>query len=109
MAAAKFVSVARVEDVPAGTVACVEAEGEEISLANVGGRFYALQKACLHLEGPTCEGRIERERYLTCPWHGWRYDVETGKNDFDLAIETRTFEVRVENGEVQVAMHTEPG
>lgn len=109
MAATKFVSVARVEDVPEGTVTCVEAEGEEISLANVDRKLYALQKACLHIGDPTCEGRIERERYLTCPWHGWRYDVETGKNDFDLAIETRTFEVPVEEGEVQVALHTEPG
>jgi nitrite reductase (NADH) small subunit len=109
MPAAKFVSVARVDDIPAGTIACVEADGEAISLVNLDGRFYALQKACQHLKGPTCEGRIERERYLTCPWHGWKYDVETGKNDFDLAIETPTFEVRVENGEVQVALHTEPG
>jgi len=104
MAAAKFVSVARVEDLPAGAITQVEADGEAIALANVDGRFYALQNACLHLEGPLCEGRIERERYLTCPWHGWKYDVETGKNDFDLAIETRTYEVRVENGEVQVGI-----
>ncbi len=104
MAGSNFVSVARIEEIPAGRIACVEAEGEAISLVSIEGRFYALQGACLHLEGPTCEGRIERGRYLTCPWHGWRYDVETGKNDVDLAIETRTFEVRIEDDEVQVGI-----
>ena len=41
---------------------------------------------------------------LTCPWHGWQYDVRTGLNEFDHAIELRTYEVRVEDGEVQVAV-----
>jgi nitrite reductase (NADH) small subunit len=98
-----LVSVARVEDVPPGTVKAVEAGDEPIALANVDGTFYATQGKCLHLEGPLGEGSLEG-CFLTCPWHGWRYDVRTGKNDFDLAIEARTFDVHVENGEVKVAV-----
>ena len=41
---------------------------------------------------------------LRCPWHGWTYDVRTGLNDFDHAIQLQTFEVRVEDGEVKVAI-----
>ena len=98
-----FVTVARVEDVPSGTVARVQAGEEEIALVNLDNEFYATQGQCLHLQGPLGEGRVE-EGYLVCPWHGWHYDVRTGLNDFDHAIRIKTYEVRVEDGEVQVAV-----
>ena len=104
MADGKFVTVARLEDVPPGTVSAVEAGDEKIALANVDGELYALQGACLHLKGPLGQGKVDAEHYLTCPWHGLKYHVETGKNDFDLAIQARTYEVRVEGGDVQVAI-----
>ena len=100
----ELVTVARVEDVQPGAVTAVEAGDEPIALVNYEGRFYAMQGRCLHLEGPLGEGRLELGCYLTCPWHGWKYDVRTGKNDFDLAIEARTYEVTVEDGEVKVAL-----
>ena len=103
MAAAEFVTVARVEDVPPGTVKTLHAAGEEIALARVGDAFYATQNACIHLQGPLGEGRLEGA-VLSCPWHGWQYDVRTGENEFDRAIQLRTYEVRVEDGEVQVAL-----
>ncbi|MGH2920889.1 MAG: Rieske (2Fe-2S) protein [Gaiellaceae bacterium] len=101
---AEFVTVARAEEVPPGTVRAVQAGEEPIALVNLNGTFYATQGKCLHLGGPLGEGRLEMECYLTCPWHGWKYDVRTGKNDFDLAIEARTYEVQVEDGEVKVAV-----
>ncbi len=96
-----FVKVARVEDVPPGTVMHVRAGEEEIALANVDGEVYALQGHCLHLQGPLGEGRLE-DSVLTCPWHGWQYDVKTGLNEFDHAIRLRTYEVRVEDGDVEI-------
>ena len=98
-----FVTVARVEDVPPGAIMHVRAGEEEIALAHVGDDFYATQGHCLHLEGPLGEGVLEGA-VLTCPWHGWQYDVRTGLNEFDHAIELRTYEVRVEDGEIQVAI-----
>jgi nitrite reductase/ring-hydroxylating ferredoxin subunit len=96
-----FVTVARVEDVPAGTVRPFKAGDEEIALAHCAGGFYAVQQHCLHLEGPLGEGFLEG-CVLTCPWHGWQYDVRTGQNEFDLAIQLRTYDVQVEDGEVRV-------
>jgi nitrite reductase/ring-hydroxylating ferredoxin subunit len=98
-----FVTVAHVEDIPPGTVAHVRAGEDEIAVANVGDEFYATQGHCLHLHGPLGQGRLEGA-VLTCPWHGWQYDVRTGLNEFDHAIELRTYEVRVEDGEVQVSI-----
>ncbi len=99
-----LVTVARVEEVPPGTVKAVTAGDEPIALANCDGSFYATQGKCLHLEGPLGEGKLDEGCLLRCPWHGWTYDVRTGKNDFDLAIELRTYEVQVEDGEVKVAV-----
>jgi len=103
MAEPEFRKVGRVEDIPPGTIRAVEVDEHEIAIANVGGEFYATQGHCLHLSGPLGEGRLEGKT-LSCPWHGWQYDVRTGKNEFDHAIQLQTFEVRVEGGEVKVAI-----
>jgi nitrite reductase (NADH) small subunit len=103
VAAREFVTVARVEDVPPGTLRVVRAGGREVALAHVDGRFYATQNDCLHLKGPLGEGSLEGT-VMTCPWHGWQYDVRTGENEFDRAIALETFEVAVADGEVRVAV-----
>jgi nitrite reductase/ring-hydroxylating ferredoxin subunit len=99
----RLVSVARADEIPPGGLKHVEIEGEELALANVDGELYAIQGQCLHLQGPLAEGRLDHA-VLTCPWHGWQYDVRTGLNEFDHAIRLRTYEVRVEDGEVKVAL-----
>ena len=103
MAETEFQTVARVEDVPPGTVTTVYAGEEAIALAHADGGFFATQHECLHLHGPLGEGRLE-DHVLTCPWHGWQYDVRTGENEFDGAIALATYEVRVEDGGVRVAV-----
>jgi nitrite reductase (NADH) small subunit len=103
MAEAEFRNVARAEDIPPGTITTVQVDEQAIALANVGGEFFATQHACLHLQGPLGEGRLDGA-VLSCPWHGWQYDVRTGENEFDRAIQLQTFEVKVENGEVKIAI-----
>jgi nitrite reductase (NADH) small subunit len=101
MGADEFVAVARVEDVPPGTVRAVRLGEEEIAVANCNGGFYATQGACIHLQGPLGEGWLD-DCVLTCPWHGWQYDVRTGENEFDRAIKLRTYDVQVADGEIRV-------
>jgi nitrite reductase/ring-hydroxylating ferredoxin subunit len=98
-----FVTVARTDDIPPGTIRSVKAGEEEIALAHCDGGFYAVQQHCLHLQGPLGDGELEG-CVLTCPWHGWQYDVRTGQNEFDLAIQLRTYDVQVEDGEVRVRL-----
>ena len=98
-----FVAVARVEEVPPGTVIPVRVGDEELALAHCDDGFFAVAGHCLHLQGPLAEGHLDGCG-LICPWHGWQYDVRTGKNDFDLAIQLRTYDVRVEDGEVRLAL-----
>jgi len=99
----ELVTVGRVDDFPPRAMRAVRVGDAEIAVARVGDEFFATQAACLHLKGPLGEGALEGH-VLTCPWHGWQYDVRTGKNEFDLAIQLETFEVVVEDGEVKVAL-----
>jgi len=99
----EVVTVARAEEVPPGTARIVQAGERDLALFNVDGAFYATQNDCLHLKGPLGDGRLEG-CVLSCPWHGWQYDVRTGENEFDRAIVLETFDVVVEDGEVKVAV-----
>jgi nitrite reductase/ring-hydroxylating ferredoxin subunit len=103
MAGDSYVTVARVDDVPAGTLRTVHAADEEITLAHCDGGIHATQAHCLHLQGPLGDGMLEG-CVLTCPWHGWQYDVRTGENEFDRAIRLRTYEVEVVDGEIRVRL-----
>jgi nitrite reductase/ring-hydroxylating ferredoxin subunit len=103
MAVGELVTVARLQGLPPGTALPVAAGNRELAVFNCDGRVYATQARCLHMGGPLGEGRLEG-CVLTCPWHGWQYDVRTGENEFDRAIVLETFEVVVEEGDVKVVL-----
>jgi nitrite reductase/ring-hydroxylating ferredoxin subunit len=103
MSAGRLETVARAEDVPPGSARAVQAGDLELALFNCDGSFYATQGRCLHLKGPLGHGRLEG-CMLSCPWHGWQYDVRTGENEFDRALRLETYEVVVEDGDVKVAV-----
>lgn len=73
-----YVPVARRADVPPGTVRQVRAGERWYALANVAGALYALDNNCPHNGGPLGQGCLDG-RELACPWHGWRWDVATGR------------------------------
>ena len=98
---AERVKVAEVSDVAPGEMRAVEAAGRSIALANVEGTIYAIDNACLHRGGPLGEGDLDGTAVI-CPWHGWRWDVRTGKNANNPAIAVACLPVTVEGGAVYV-------
>jgi nitrite reductase/ring-hydroxylating ferredoxin subunit len=100
---AHYVRVAGASDVPPGSGAVVDAGGRAVALFNVGGRFYALDNTCLHRGGPVGEGDLDGT-IVTCPWHGFQYDVTTGRNVFDPEVGLETYPVRVEGEDVLVGL-----
>ena len=101
---AKFVKAASVGAVPPGTGKCVEVNGKEIALFNVEGKFHAIDNTCLHRGGPLGEGEIDGTT-VTCPWHGWQYDILTGKNiGDDTGGGVASYEVKIEGDTVLVAL-----
>jgi len=95
------VRVAAVADVPPGEGRVVEAGGRVLALFNVEGRFYAVDNACLHRGGPLGEGELDGP-VVTCPWHGWRWDVRTGVSVDDPALRLACFPVVEVQGELYV-------
>ncbi len=86
--------VCRASEIPPGGRKVVEVAGRSVGVFNVGGRFYALRNRCPHQGGPLCLGRVSglvladgpgEHRYgeegyiLRCPWHGWEFDIRTGR------------------------------
>lgn len=103
--------VGTVAELPPGSRKLVEVVGRSIGVFNVGGEFFALRNSCPHQGGPLCVGHLtgfvtatapgvydySREgEILRCPWHGWEFDVRTGRSWFDPAkVRVRRYEVAV--------------
>jgi nitrite reductase (NADH) small subunit len=98
-----FVKVAEASELAPGTGRCVEVNGKQIAIFNVGGTFYAIHNECLHRGGPLAEGELDG-MVVTCPWHGWQYDLATGKNVMDESECLERWDVKVEGGAVLVAV-----
>jgi nitrite reductase (NADH) small subunit len=73
-----FIRAAKVAEIAPGTIHELEVGGKTIALANVAGKFHAIENACLHQGGPLGEGELEGA-VVTCPWHGWQFDLTNGK------------------------------
>jgi len=98
---ANFVRVAVAAEIPAGQGKTVDVNGKEIAVFNQAGTFYAIDNTCKHQGGPLGEGDLEGT-IVTCPWHGWTYDVTSGVSPDDPDCHVDSFEVKVEGGEVFV-------
>jgi len=96
-----FVKAAKVGDLAQGRCKVVEAGGRTLALFNVGAGFYALDNTCLHRGGPIGEGTLEGT-IVTCPWHGWRYDITTGKATMNPDVGLACYETKVEGDDVLV-------
>jgi 3-phenylpropionate/trans-cinnamate dioxygenase ferredoxin subunit len=73
----RWVTVARVREVPPGTMRAVRLGRAEVLLANVAGTIYALAGWCTHRQASLVEGSLWGE-VVTCPYHGGQFDVRTG-------------------------------
>lgn len=105
------VVVARAEEIPPGARKLVRVGGRSIGVFNIGGRFYALRNSCPHQGAELCLGRqfaplrssapgsYEREpepTIIRCPWHGWEFDIRTGRSWCDPDTQrVRAYPVRL--------------
>lgn len=97
----ELVKVASTDDLPPGTARIVEVAGDHIAVFNVKGKFYALNNTCLHKGGPLGEGTVnDSELTVECPWHGWTYHLDNGKNVADPSKQVKTYAVKVKGSEI---------
>jgi nitrite reductase (NADH) small subunit len=96
-----FVRAGKTADVPAGTIREFQVEGKAVAVANVGGQFHAINGVCMHRGGPLGDGPLEG-KVVTCPWHGWQYDVTTGKVAQNPSVGVESYAVEVRGDEIFV-------
>jgi nitrite reductase (NADH) small subunit len=99
----KSTRIARVGDCPPGSgIECV-VDGQIVALFNVDGTYYACDGVCPHQGGPLAKGCLVGT-VVTCPWHGWQFDVTTGEHATSRTIVQRRFPVRVEGSDVLIGL-----
>ena len=78
--------------------------GDRVAVFLMEGQLSAISNACAHQNGPLGEGKII-DCLVTCPWHGFQYDVRNGQSPAPFTEKVPTYRLRIENGVVQV--HTD--
>lgn len=118
--------IGTVSEFAPGTPYCIEVAGRRLVVVRNGDRFYALRDTCPHQGAPLSAGSVQGTtlkrdvgdpiafgrvgEILRCPWHGWEFDLKTGRSLIDPdKIRVRAYPVRVEGDRVivEIAAHAE--
>ena len=103
--AAGFMDACAVADIPENRARIVCVSGERVAIFKYDGKISAVSNVCQHQNGPLGEGRIVAG-CITCPWHGYQYQPDTGASPPPFTEKVPTFNVRVKGGRVLV--HPKP-
>lgn len=99
-----FITVARVGSIPEGQGATFPLGDSLVAVFNRDGTYHAINDLCPHMGASLGAGELDKEGVVTCPWHAWRFDVCDGTWCDNPRLQIDSFEVRVENGEIQVRL-----
>lgn len=99
--------VASLADIPEDTGRAVELDGTHIALFRRGGEVFALGDACPHMGAPLSDGYVDG-RNVVCPWHGWVFDLRSGRTEFDDEAGVPVYRVVVEGDDVFVEIAAAP-
>jgi nitrite reductase/ring-hydroxylating ferredoxin subunit len=101
-----------------------DVNGTEVGIFKLGGEFYAWENRCPHLDGPACQGKLlpcyeeavnedktsSGRRYsasdmnVVCPWHGFEFDIRTGRHPTNKAVRLKAVPMRVEGDDIVVSI-----
>ncbi|MEX1157580.1 MAG: Rieske (2Fe-2S) protein [Thermomicrobiales bacterium] len=104
--------VARLREFPPGSRRIVDVAGRSIGVFNIKGEFVALRSSCPHQGAPLCLGivlgrtvstkpfevtYVDDQQVIKCPWHGWEFDIRTGRSVFNPhRVRVRSYDVTIE-------------
>jgi len=101
----EFVDACAVADIPENRARIVCLSGERVAIFKYDGKISAVSNVCQHQNGPLGEGKIVYG-CITCPWHGYQYQPDTGASPPPFVEKVPTFNVQVKNG--RVFIHPKP-
>ncbi len=112
-------AVGRASELAPGERRLVEVKGHSVGLFNVNGEIIAALNLCPHELAPVCRGRVggttlpsppgeyrwgRQGEILACPWHGWEFDLLTGRALADERVRLRRYPVSVEDDTIFVTL-----
>ena len=100
-----FVKVAEAKDIQTSQMKEVQFDSQDVCIANVDGKYYAIGNVCTHEGGPLADGILEGYE-VECPWHQSKFDVRTGKVTSPPASESEpTYEIKVDGNSILIKKH----
>ena len=89
------------EDFPPGETRELVVADRMVAVCHTEGQLYALDGVCPHQGGPLGKGSLDG-CVLTCPWHGWQFDVRDGQSLLSPHVRHPTIPIKVEAGRVWI-------
>jgi nitrite reductase (NADH) small subunit len=99
----EWIPIAAASECPPGGSIERVAGGRMVAIANVDGTFHALDGLCPHQGGPLGTGALCGTT-LTCPWHGWQFDVVSGRHSLSATVRQQVHEIREQGGQLFVRL-----
>ena len=98
----EFVFVAKVGDIDPGKGKSFEVGDRVIAIFNEDGVYRAIDDMCPHMGASLATGFLEQSE-VSCPWHGWRFDIRDGSWCDNRTLKTDVFEIRIEGDQILVS------
>ncbi len=58
----------------------IELDGKAVNIVQIDQSFHAYSAVCPHMLAPLSDVAVDKDGYITCPWHGYRFDIRTGQS-----------------------------
>jgi nitrite reductase/ring-hydroxylating ferredoxin subunit len=89
-------------DLPPGGSRRCQLGSREVAVFRAGDEVFAIDGNCPHRRGPL-DGEPLQDFVVTCPWHGWRFDVRTGISP-DQPARVFCYKAEIVGGMVRISM-----
>src|SRR5215472_9202706 len=116
----KQVVIGKVASFPDPGRKVVELDGTEVGVFCMKGKFTAFENVCPHMGGPVCQGKInprvleviaedktslglafsKGQTNVACPWHGYEFDIQTGRHQGNPHLRLRAVKIEVVDGDL---------
>ncbi len=92
--------IGRVCDFEEGRIKTFRFLAKPIAVWRRGNDFFAIENACLHMRAQLLNAGDLITATITCPWHGWQYELGSGTclNQKDMFL--KRYAVTIDNDEV---------
>ena len=101
--ASRWLRVGALDDIEFGPGALCVADGHEFAVFRHADGYHALDNSCPHAGAALAAGCVEGDRVF-CPWHGWEFEIPTGRCTTMAEDSTRAYPIRVVDGHLEIGV-----